>query len=51
VWRAPARHFGRGTHSLEWDGRSAHGPVGSGVYLVRVRAGEQTLFRRFAIIR
>jgi hypothetical protein len=51
VWRAPARRYGPGTRSLEWDGRSGHGPVGSGVYLARVHAGDRTFLRRFAIIR
>jgi hypothetical protein len=51
VWRTPTRQYGPGTRSLGWDGRSGQGPVRSGIYLARVRAGEQILLRRFAIIR
>ncbi|MEQ1831866.1 MAG: right-handed parallel beta-helix repeat-containing protein [Candidatus Eisenbacteria bacterium] len=46
VWSQTAS-FAAGRSVLRWEGRnSAHQRVGSGVYLVRVRAGEQSMVRR-----
>jgi hypothetical protein len=51
VWRAPAVRRGQGRQALAWDGRSASGPVRSGVYLGCVRVGQRSFTRRFAIVR
>src|SRR2546426_1404504 len=41
-----------GYHTLVWDGRTAAGrPVPSGVYLMRLAAGEDALTRRLILIR
>jgi hypothetical protein len=41
-----------GEHSIRWDGRDGSGtPVGSGVYLLQVRAGRDVGARRFVILR
>jgi hypothetical protein len=46
------REFEAGVHSLAWDGSDDLGrEVGSGIYLVRVTAGRQTLERRLAFVR
>jgi hypothetical protein len=40
------RRLEAGTHSVDWDGRDASGArVASGVYLIRLKAGSQTVSR------
>jgi hypothetical protein len=50
VWSAPMRHYGSGRWSLRWDGRTAHGPASTGLYLVSVRVGALSYLRRIAVI-
>ncbi len=41
-----------GSHEIAWDGRTGGGlPAGSGVYWVRVSAGEEILTRQVAVVR
>jgi hypothetical protein len=40
-----------GAHHAVWDGTSARGAAGAGLYFVRYEAGEKTLVRRFALTR
>jgi hypothetical protein len=41
-----------GTHSVNWDGRDDNGqPVGSGVYLSRLRAGKLTATGRMLLVK
>ena len=41
-----------GPHALTWDGRNREGrPVASGVYLYRLRAGDQVQTRRLLLLR
>ncbi len=50
VWHSGTRRYAAGRASLTWDGRSANGPLRSGVYLARVRVGREAYIRRFAVI-
>jgi hypothetical protein len=41
-----------GSHSIGWDGRDREGtPAASGVYLVRLRAGDRIAARRIVLLR
>lgn len=41
-----------GSHQVSWDGRDERGEMlSSGVYLYRLRAGEQTLARKLLLLR
>lgn len=51
LWSAPTRRYGAGRWPLTWDGRTAAGPVPAGVYLARIRAGNQLFPRSVAIVR
>jgi len=51
VWGAESRAYGAGRWMLRWDGMTARGHAGSGVYLARVRVNGETMLRRFAIVR
>ncbi len=47
-----SEHMGAGEHQVRWDGKDAGGvQVGSGVYLYRLRAGEQVETRRMALLK
>jgi flagellar hook assembly protein FlgD len=44
--------FPAGAHVVEWDGRGDDGaPAASGTYFVRLAMGEQSLVKRFAMVR
>lgn len=44
--------FNAGYHVLNWDGRNDHGMlVSSGVYLYRIKAGEDMAFKKMTLIR
>jgi hypothetical protein len=46
------RELAAGTHTVRWDGRSTTGAqVGSGVYFVRMRAGDFTTTRRLMLVK
>jgi flagellar hook assembly protein FlgD len=48
----PGRPTEAGEHSITWDGRSADGvPVRSGLYFMRLVAGERTVTRRIVVER
>jgi PKD repeat protein len=51
VWGNDARGYGAGRWTLRWDGMTARGHAGAGVYLARVRVNGETMLRRFAIVR
>jgi hypothetical protein len=51
IWSAARRPYPAGRWSLEWDGRSARGPITSGVYLAHIEVGGQRFVRRFATVR
>jgi hypothetical protein len=40
-----------GWHTASWNGRTARGPAGAGIYFVRFDAGARTLTQRFALTR
>ncbi|MEW6755240.1 MAG: FG-GAP-like repeat-containing protein [Candidatus Latescibacterota bacterium] len=41
-----------GTHTVTWDGRDVQGrPLATGVYLYRLRAGDQAEYRRLLLLR
>ena len=41
-----------GVYAYEWDGRDEQGrPVGSGVFIYRLRAGDQTLVGKVTLLR
>jgi flagellar hook assembly protein FlgD len=41
-----------GRHRIEWDARDARGtPVPSGVYFLRVEAGDRTFARKVSVVR
>ncbi len=41
-----------GRHTVRWDGRGASGqPLASGIYFVRLRAGDRQLTRRLTLVR
>ena len=41
-----------GVYAYEWDGRDGQGqPVGSGVYIYRLRASDQTFVGKVTLIR
>jgi flagellar hook assembly protein FlgD len=41
-----------GAHEVRWDGRSASGStVASGVYLLRLEAGERVATQRMTVVR
>ncbi len=45
-------HLGSGSHAIEWDGRDARGRrVVSGVYLMRLLAGEREMTRKVILTR
>jgi hypothetical protein len=47
-----SQEFPAGEHELVWDGRNQQGrSVPSGVYLVRIRVGQDVAVRRFALLR
>ena len=47
-----SREFGSGEHSVVWDGRDDNGrEVGSGMYLYRMRAGEDVSVRRMVLMK
>lgn len=44
--------FGKGTHSILWDGRDAAGrAAGSGIYFARFRAGKEVQSRKMILMR
>jgi len=46
------RSLAAGRHRFQWDGRSSQGmPVASGVYLVRLRVGNEETTRRVALLK
>jgi hypothetical protein len=52
VRQLAAGRFAAGTHRIRWDGRDdAGGEVPTGVYLVRLRAGEQAASVRLTLVR
>ena len=52
VWRDPERGMSPGFWSLRWDGRDATGSVAHpGVYLAKIRVGNRSYVRRFALLR
>jgi Zn-dependent metalloprotease len=45
-------HLAAGLHRFEWNGRDSDGvPVGSGVYLYRLRADEETATRKMVLLK
>ena len=50
VWSSPARRHGAGRWALAWDGRTANGQAGSGLYFARVSVGSRQYLRRIAIV-
>lgn len=41
-----------GTHTFRWDGKNTHQqPVGSGVYLLRLEAGDEVMVRKMVVVR
>jgi len=49
---ADGQSFGSGTHSVQWDGRTASGDAASpGVYFCRVNAGGNTASHRMLMVR
>ncbi len=49
---AAGTEYSAGAVSLRWDGRGPnHEPVASGVYFIRVRAGDEAMTRRALIVR
>jgi hypothetical protein len=43
---------GPGSHVMSWDGRGAHGELlGSGIYYLRAKLGDQAMVRRILLVR
>jgi hypothetical protein len=52
VRRIVSRSLTPGLHHVAWNGRNESGaPVGSGVYFVKMRAGEKVITERVAVVR
>jgi hypothetical protein len=52
VARLVDREQGRGSHSVEWNGKDETGnSVASGIYLYRLSAGNQTIARKMVVLR
>ena len=46
------KNFSAGSHEVLWDGRNdMNQPVSSGVYLVKMTAGEFSAFKKLVLIR
>ena len=47
-----SRELPAGSHSAEWDGRDLQGrPVASGIYLIRLTAGERSLTQKAVLLK
>ena len=40
-----------GRHDIEWNGEGAGGPVSSGIYFYRLKAGKGTISRKMVLLR
>ncbi len=40
-----------GRYATTWDGRTATGPAGAGIYFIRLEAAGKSIVRRFALVR
>ncbi len=44
-------HVGAGSHSVSWDGTTATGPAGAGVYFLRIDTPDRVLSRKIMLLK